>query len=459
MTTAPGPVVTGRRALLVGLFLSVFGVAFEMIGIATAMPTIMDLFGAGGLYAWAFSTFVIGQLLATILAGRVADRRGPLAPMAAGFGAFLLGLVLAALAPGVGWFFAARLLQGLGAGGLMLALYVTIALAFRGAERAGVLGWISFVWLLPAFVGPPLAAWLTTISWRLVFAVMLPLLVAAALLALGPMRRVQAAFRPGEQTHRFPAWATLAVALSPAAVQLAGQGLGVWSVAAGVGGVVGLAAGLGRVMPPTIRLLGRGLGAVVSSRALQAGAFFAAEAFMLLVLRDLRGFDPLAAGLVLTIGSVGWTAGAWLQARPWLRLRRDQLISAGTVLVSAGLLAEVAFIAFGWPVALGLGGWVVAGLGMGVQLPSTAVALMDLSGSHEQGVNNSALQVAEGVGNALMTGIAGAVYATMLPLGDPAGTFLAVFACLLAVVLLGIAVTRRIGPIVNTSLAPGRSGA
>lgn len=443
-------VMPGRRKLLFGLFLSVFGVAFEMIGIATAMPTIMGGFDASELYAWAFSTFVIGQLLATIVAGRMADRVGPLPPMLTGFVLFLSGLLLATFAGDVWMLFLARFLQGLGAGGLTLSLYVTIALVFFGPERATVLGWISFIWLLPAFVGPPLAAWLTTISWHLVFALMIPFLLVAAALALPSMRRVQEHFRPGQGGRRLSWPAVAAVALAPGFVQLGGEGFGIWSVVAVVVGLVGLVLGLRRVMPSAINLLGRGLGAVVASRALQAGSFFAAEAFMLLVLQELRGLSPLEAGLILTIGSVSWSAGAWIQSRPWVRLRRDQLISIGTALVVLSLLVTVVFIVWDLPVGVALAGWLFAGLGMGVQLPSTAVATMDLSGPHEQGANNSGLQLAEGLGNALMTGVAGAIYAAMLP--DLHSSFLSVFVVLTAMCVLGLVTTFRIGPIANSSL-------
>lgn len=440
----------GRRKLLVGLFLSVFGVAFEMIGIATALPTVMAQFDASHLYAWAFSSFVIGQLLSTILAGRLADRRGPLPPMLWGFALFIAGLLLATFAPNVWLLLVARFVQGVGAGGLNLALYVTIAHVFFGPERSTVLGWISFIWLLPAFVGPPLAAGLTTISWRLVFALMIPFLLLAAALALPSMRKVQAGFKPHDAATAVPWWAVLAVSLAPGFVQLAGEGFGIWSVLAAVVGVGGLLVGLPRVMPGAIRLLGRGLGAVVTSRALQAGSFFAAEAFLLLVLKELRGLTPLQAGLVLTIGSVSWSLGAWLQSRSWIRLRRDQLISIGTALVILGLLVVVGFIAWDWPVAVALSGWLFAGLGMGVQLPSTAVATMEMSGPHEQGANNAGMQLAEGLGNALMTAVAGAIYASLLPALHT--SFLAVFIVLAALCTLGLVVSFRIGPIQNSSL-------
>ena len=447
-------VMPGRWRLLAGLFLAIFGVAFEMIGMATAMPTIMDDLDARALYAWAFSSLVIGQLLATIIAGRVADRVGPLPPMLTGFLLFIAGLVLGSLAPNATILLLARAVQGLGAGGLSLSMFVTIALVFHGRERATVLGMLSFVWLLPAFLGPPLAAWLTTYTWRLVFSSMIPLLLLAGLLTLPSMRRVQARFVPDDDPDVVAWWAVAVVSVAPAGIQSAGQGWGWLSVAAGVLGVVGLVVALPRVLPPAVRHLGRGLGAVVASRALAAGSFFAAEAFVLLVLQDVRGLTPFQAGIALTIGSVGWTTGAWVQARPWLRIRRDEIITLGALLINLGLVGLVAFVAGELGLVVGVMAWIAAGLGMGLMMPSAAVATMDLSRPQEQGRHNAALQLAEGLGNALLTGVAGATYAATI-VAWQSRSYLALFLVLWSAVTLAVFVSRRIGPIENSSAARG----
>ena len=445
--------VPGRSRLLIGLVLSIFCIAFETIGVATAMPSVMRDLDAPRLYAWAFSTMVTGMLLATLLAGRLADRVGPLTPMVVGYVLFTAGLVLGSLAPTVWVLLGARFVQGLGAGALTLALFVTIALTFDGAQRATVLGALSFVWLLPAFIGPPIAAWMTLITWRLVFSAMLPLLVVAALLALPAMKQVQAIFIPSDDEEPVRWWAVAMVASAPALIQLAGEALGIFSVLAGLAGVIGLVVGLPRVMPRAITLFGSGLGPVVLTRGLMAGCFFAAEAFVLLVLQNLRGLTVFEAGSSLTIGSVGWTFGSWSQARPWVRLRRDQLISLGALLCALGLFTLVAFIAWvGSPLVLGVLGWVISGLGMGIMMPSTAVAIMGLSRQQEQGRNNSALQVAESLGNALLTGLAGAIYAAAVRQVSPQTSFVWLFAALTVICLLALVVSRRIGPIENESL-------
>src|SRR3954463_16361985 len=104
------------RALAIGLCVAVVAVAFEAISVATAMPAAARDLDGLDLYAWAFSLFLIGQLFATVAAGRVCDRIGPARPMAGGVGLFAVGLVVAATSATMLQLVVGRLLQGLGAG-------------------------------------------------------------------------------------------------------------------------------------------------------------------------------------------------------------------------------------------------------------------------------------------------------------------------------------------------------
>src|SRR3954470_16591950 len=89
-----------RRALtIVGLCMAVTAIAFESISVATAMPAAARALDGLDLYAWAFSLFLIGQLFATVAAGRLCDRIGPARPMTGGLVLFSAGLVVAATAP------------------------------------------------------------------------------------------------------------------------------------------------------------------------------------------------------------------------------------------------------------------------------------------------------------------------------------------------------------------------
>ena len=447
----------GRRTLLVGTMLAVFSIAFQSIGIATALPTLMASFDATSLYPWAFTTMISGMLAATIVSGRVADQHGPALPMYLGFALFALGLVLGWLAPSVWVVLLARLVQGLGAGALNLTLAVTIAHGFSAEERPKVMALYSFCWLLPAFVGPPIAAWLTHYDWRLVFATMLPLVAVAFAITLPGLRGVQARFRPGEdEVGPVAAWPTAAITIAPSLILLAGQPLGWWSLVSAVAGTAALAWGLPRILAPAARGVAPGIPSVVLTRALQAGAFFAAETILLVTLQNLRHYTPTEVGWALTVGSVGWTAASWLQSQRWVRWHRDTFITIGSLVTTAGLAGLAGFAWFtSLPLWFGLAFWIVAGLGMGFTMPSSAVAVMSLSPASEQGRNQSSLQVAESVGNSVVTAVVGGIYTALLfAQPEKLGYTLALAATLLVAIAAAV-FSRRVGHIHNDLLGAG----
>lgn len=444
----------GRRTLLVGTMLAVFSIAFQSIGIATAMPTLMASFDADALYPWAFTTMISGMLAATIVSGRVADQHGPSLPMYAGFALFAVGLLLGWLAPSVWVVLLARLVQGLGAGALNLTLSVTIAHGFSAQERPKVMALYSFCWLLPAFIGPPIAAWLTHLDWRLVFASMLPLVAIAFVITLPGLRTVQRAFRPGEdEVGPVAVWPTAAITVAPSLILLAGQPLGWWSLVSAAAGVAALAWGLPRILAPAARGFGPGIPSLVLTRALQAGAFFAAETMVLVTLQNLRGYSPTEVGWALTVGSVGWTAGSWLQSQRWLRWHRDTYITIGAAVTALGLAGLVCFAWFPeLPLGFGLTAWVIGGLGMGFTMPSSAVAVMSLSASYEQGRNQSSMQVAESVGNSVVTAVVGGLYTALLLTEPPKLGYFVALAGTLLVAIAAVLFSRRVGHIHNDLL-------
>ena len=350
----------GTTGLLVGLLLAVFAIAFQMIGVAAALPEAMRSLDAVALYPWAFSMAVTGMLTAILVAGRHCDRHGPLVSMGLGFGAMLLGLTVGSLATDVWMLLTARLVQGLGAGAINLTLYVVIALAFPAGRRPAVLAMLSFCWVLPAFLGPPISAALVAVNWRLNFAATVPLLLIAAALTWPHLKSLQERSEPDSDAPGTVWWAVAAVAGAPALLQLAGQGLGHWSLLAAAAGLTALGLGVPKVLPPRARDLRNGLGPIITSRAVQTGVFYAGEAFLLLGLQNLKGLDTLQAGLALTIGSLGWSFGSWLQAR--IRLRRDRIITAGTCFVAFGMAGITVFLTWtGMPLWIGVAAWTLDG--------------------------------------------------------------------------------------------------
>ncbi len=430
-------------------------IAFEAMAVATAMPQAARELNGLGIYAWAFSLFSIGMLFATVASGRIADRVGPARPMLVGMGIFTVGLLIAAVAQSMLQLIAARLVQGLGSGTMSVAVYVCIAQVFHPSQRPRMFSYISTAWVLPAFVGPPVAAFLTSrFGWPSVFLAVLPLLAIASVMVVPSLLQLMRTppARPTEPATRRPAplWAAALAAIGAAAIQLAGQRL---DVAGGVLAAVGLGlltASLPNLMPPRFFRFSRGLPSVIVVRALIAGSFFGAEAFIPLMLVEQRGLPLVLAGGVLTLGALGWTTGSWIQSRPSLALRRDRIITVGTVSLVLGLslAAVTAAVPQIWAGIIAVA-WILGGLGMGLSMASTSLAVMTVSTVAEQGRNASSLQLGEALGASIFVGLAGSIFNTLRPDGSSAAAFGGVLATMGLVAVVSFGMSLRVGRIDN----------
>ena len=442
------------RNLTVGLCMTVVAIAFEAIAVATAMPAAARELDGVAYYAWLFSLFVIGMLFSTVVTGRLSDRIGPARPLLVGLVIFAAGLVVAGTAQHMAQLIGGRLVQGLGSGVINTAIFVCVAQAYSVRERPRMFTYISTAWVLPSFVGPPVAAWLTlAFSWHWVFIAVLPLVALGGAMVLPTLLIMIRSYQPQEGRPAVaPAslWAAGLVAIAAAALQLAGQRLDWAALGLLVVGVVGLVVGLPRLMPRGFLRLGRGLSAVILVRGLLPGAHFGSEAFIPLMLVEQRKIPLVLAGAVLTVGSVGWTTGSWLQSRPWLKIRRDRLITYGCLLVAVGvsIVAVVGIWPSSWFGLVGLG-WIFSGLGMGLAISSTSLAVMTLSEASVQGRNASSLNLFDALCTGVFVGLSGTVFAALRSTGNLSLTFGVVYAAMVVVSLLAVGSSLRIGRVRN----------
>ena len=169
--------------------------------------------------------------------------------------------------------------------------------------------------------------------------------------------------------------------------------------------------------------------------------------------------DDLAAimtGVTLTVGSVGWLAGAFLQSQSWLSWRRDQMIIVGVLGITVGiaLLAATAFFPNSW-LGFVMIAWIIAGFGMGLQNPSTSLAVMSLSEPAVQGRNGSSLNLSDALGAGLFVGVSGTIFAALHDATELSVTFGAVLGTMTIIAGLAALASLRIGPVRNEfSAAP-----
>jgi MFS family permease len=326
---------------------------------------------------------------------------------------------------------------------MVVLLYVIAGQAYEPSLRPRLFGAFSTAWVLPALVGPVVSGLVTThASWRLVFLGLLPLVVVGAVLVVSAGRSFRAPEQPAAASPARRWWAALA-GLGIAALQYAGQRLDLVAVGLAVAGVVALVVGLRPLLPPGTARGAPGLPTVVASRGLLAGAFFGMDALLPLTLTSVHGFSPTAAGIPLTAGAIGWSLASHLQGR-FPDLPRERLLRTGCALLALGL-AGTALAALpalgGWPA---YPFWAVAGLGMGLGMPSVSVLLLAQSPEHRRGADSAALQIADVTASALCIGLAGVlVGAATAGLVSLPAAIVASVAVFTLVALLGVAVAGR----------------
>lgn len=295
-----------RRTFTAGLILVITLVAFEAMGLGTALPTIVAELHAQRWYAWPFTVFLAASAIGTVIGGRQSDRHGPALALLLALPTFALGLVVAAAAPNVLVLLAARALQGLGGGVLIVALYVMIARVYPEEHRPATFGAISSAWVVPALVGPVIAGFLTEhVSWRWVFLGLAPLVCIGTAMLIPAVRRFGARSEEPLRQRRGLPLAAVGAAGGVVILNFAAQNPSLLSLFLGLAGFVVLAPSIRLLLPDGTLLARPGLPVMVLSRGLLAGLFFTAQAFVPLMLSVVHHYSPTTAGVPLTVGSLG----------------------------------------------------------------------------------------------------------------------------------------------------------
>jgi MFS family permease len=437
------------RTLTLGIIAIITIAAFEASAVITAMPVAARDLDALPWYAWTFTAFSAASLFAMVMAGEVADRRGPTGPLAFGMVAFGVGSAIAGVAPDMAVLLVGRAVQGIGSGCAIVAAYVVIGKTYPEDMRPRVFTAMSGAWLVPGIAGPAIAGVLAdTVGWRWVFLSVLVLIVPIAAVLLPRLRALHLRGDPSIEAQRGRKRRAFLAAVGLATLQAGGQLLDLAGLLLAVVGLVLLAASVPRLLPAGALRLARGLPTVVSMRGLMAGAFFGAESFIPLMLVNERGMATAAAGLALSGAVIGWFIGSWYQGRPSTTTPRWTLLQVGAGLVTLGILTTMVTVLPAVPALLVLVTWGGGAFGMGMLYATLGVLLLQLSPAEEQGVNSAALQVSDSLGSVLCTGLAGVIFAAgHSTAGQDAAVFAVIFATMAVIAGFATVVAPRVRPV------------
>ena len=436
------------RGLTTGLVLTVSVVAFEALAVATVLPATAGDLGGVSLYGWAFSAFMLAQLVTIGIAGRAVDERGPAGPFGAGLVLFTAGLLACGLAPSMAVLVLGRVVQGAGAGAMTVVVYAAVGRGYPETARPRAMAYLSSAWVVPGLVAPALGGVVAEhLGWRWVFLGLGAMPVVAAGLVLPALRRLPPEAGTGPLGSPVLPGVRLAAGAGLALGGLGGLGSGPALVdGLVIAGGLALAVPAARSLLPPPALSDRpGLPVAVAVRVLNTYAFFGADAFLALALASVRGLSPSGVGLALTAATLTWTAGSWLQARLAGRVSRRSLVVGGQALGSVGIALAAAVLSPGVPVPVAAVAWGLAGLGQGLAMPTISLIALSAARPGEEGAVSASVQLAEVLGVALGTGTGGALVALALASDWDRRAGLAVtFAVMLGVALTGLLAASRL---------------
>jgi MFS family permease len=368
---------------------------------------VSDDLGGLGLYGWVFSGFFLGSLLGIVVAGQLADRRGTRMPLALGLALFSVGLVVGGLAPTMAVLVLGRVAQGMGAGVVPAVAYTSVGRAYPASLRPRVFAVFSSAWVIPGLAGPAAAGAIEhASSWRFVFLALLPLVALAAAMALPALSGTAPGVEGGaDRAEGRIGWALLLVV----GVALVLAGLGASNLVAAValvalGGPVAARAFLRLVPEGTVRLR-TGLPSAVAARGLLTFAFFGTDAFISLALTDALDQPTWVAGLTLTLSTLAWTAGAWMQERLVVERGPRWLVRRGMAVIAVAIAGTIAGLSL--VPAVVVVAWTLAGLGIGLCYAPISVTVLGTAPAGEEGRASASLQLTDVLGVSLGTGIAG----------------------------------------------------
>jgi EmrB/QacA subfamily drug resistance transporter len=425
---APAEPMTHRQIMeaLSGLLLAMFVAMLSSTVVSNALPRIVtDLEGSQTGYTWVVVATLLAMTATTPIWGKLADLFSKKLLVQSALVIYSLGSLIAALAPSMEVLIGARVVQGLGVGGLTALVQVVIASMVSPRERGRYSGYIGAVFAAATVSGPLIGGLIvdSPLGWRGCFFVGLPF-AAAAFVLLQKTLHLPVLKRQVRIDYLGATLIVAGVSLLLVWVSLAGSQYdwvsGTSALLVGAGAVV-LAVAVyveGRVASePVIPLRlfrDRTISLAVIASVLIGVAMFGSTVYLSQYFQLARGMSPTHAGL-MSIAMVGGllvssiVSGRIISATGlWKRWLVGGMV---LVVVGLGLLGTI-----DETTSLALVGAFMAllGVGLGATMQNLVLAVQNNAAAQDLGAASSVVAFFRSMGGSIGVSALGALLSTQV---------------------------------------------
>ncbi|MFC4602808.1 MDR family MFS transporter [Rhodococcus kronopolitis] len=419
--------MTHRQILevLAGLLAALFTALISSTIVSTALPTIIgDLNGSQTQYAWVITTALLATAASTPIWGKLADLYNKKVLVQSSIVIFVVGSVIAGLSHNVPVLLGARVIQGVGMGGLTALVVAIIGTIIPPRERGRYSGYMGAVMAVAMAGGPVLGGVIADgLGWRWCFFVCVPLAVIALFL-LQKTLHIQTDRKDDVSIDWLGATLlTAGVSVLLVWVSFAGKAtyydwISTESALMVGAGVVLLALTVlveSRAKSPIIPLkivMERTTAlAIISSVAVGVG-LFGATTFLGQYFQTARGHTPTEAGLLtipMVFGMLVGTVGSGQLITKFGKWKGFVVVGAVLQLVGFLLLSTIDHETHMWLIGLMIA---LLGLGTGMLMQNVVLAVQNTVSVHNIGAASSVVAFFRTFGGAIGVSVLGSILAT-----------------------------------------------
>ncbi|MBL0387612.1 MFS transporter [Tumebacillus sp. ITR2] len=411
------PNQTNRKAVLIAVLLANFLSAIDVSIVGTAMPTIIGTLGGLPIMSWVFSAFLLASTVTVPIYGKLSDLFGRKIIFMLGAAFIILGSVLCAMAGSMEQLIIFRVVQGLGAGGIMAVATTIIGDIFTVEERGKFQGLLSSVWGISAIIGPLLGGLIIKfLSWEWVFYINVPFgIIAMIVLFVALHENIE------RKTHKidYIGSFTLAVSMTTLLLALLSGGSQYPWMSMQIMGLFALAVVFfiwfflneRRVSEPMISFdLYRNPTIAVSAAAnfLSGAVLMGLNSYIPSYIQGVLGESPTMAGMVLMPLSIGWPLASFIGGNRLIKwgFRNTSITGLAFIAVGSVLISFTTEAMGTWYPMVTL---FIIGFGMGLSTMSFTVATQSAVTWNQRGIATASLQFVRSLGSGVGVAIMGAL--------------------------------------------------
>lgn len=422
--TTPQDRMSHRQVLeaLSGLLLGLFVAVLSSTVVSNALPRILtDLHGGESAYTWVVTAALLSITAATPLWGKLSDLVSKKLLVQIAMVIYVFSSALAGLSQSIGMLIFCRVLQGIGAGGVIALGQICLAAMVPPRERGRYSGYFGAVFALATIGGPLIGGVIVDTSWlgwRWCFYVGVPFALIAVLVLQRTLKLPEAPARKPKIDYPGATLITAAVSLLMIWISLAGKNYDwmSWQTAAMVLGGLALA-GLfvlveKRAAEPLIPLdlfRHRTVTLAAVASAFVGVGMYGTTTFLGQYFQLAKEKSPTQAGLLTLPMILGLAVSSTVAGKLITKYGKWKgYLVAGTVLLAAGLgllgtaRADTSYALLALYMA-------VAGVGLGLTSQNLVLAVQNTVPRNELGAASSVVTFFRTMGGAMGVSALGAL--------------------------------------------------